>query len=263
MRALTRGYADGNIDAGECEADHGPDSRQTARGRMGVWEIGCGRGGAIVGFLIERYARCEKRAPDLARLRYARPRLGLINGPCTHPTLIHAPPAMFDAFPAALADAAIHPKSSLAPMDSCGLQVIQLLECPPPPPGPPRSTCASSSYASSSYDDVSEDEDDDEPCTSYCSSVSDLPEPTLSDPSRRAASSAAMSRITAWRKSSALRADDTGASDHFSPTPSLTRTPETSSAASGKRKLVHNGEGNEDSVGATFPFHFPLSHPLP
>ncbi|KAL1725801.1 hypothetical protein EV714DRAFT_287668 [Schizophyllum commune] len=154
---------------------------------------------------------------------------------------------MFDAFPAALADAAIHPKSSLAPMDSCGLQVIQLLECPPPPPGPPRSTCASSSYASSSYDDVSEDEDDDEPCTSYCSSVSDLPEPTLSDPSRRAASSAAMSRITAWRKSSAIRADDA----------------ETSSAASGKRKLVHNGEGNEDSVGATLPFHSPLSHPLP
>ncbi|KAL1762793.1 hypothetical protein FB107DRAFT_268011 [Schizophyllum commune] len=138
---------------------------------------------------------------------------------------------MFDAFPAALADAAIHPKSSLAPMDSCGLQVIQLLECPPPPPGPPRSTCASS-YASSSYDDVSEDEDDDEPCTSYCSSVSDLPEPTLSDPSRRAASSAAMSRITAWRKSSAIRADDA----------------ETASAASGKRKLVHNGEGNEDST---------------
>ncbi|KAL1696755.1 hypothetical protein GGG16DRAFT_120968 [Schizophyllum commune] len=170
---------------------------------------------------------------------------------------------MFDAFPAALADAAIHPKSSLAPMDSCGLQVIQLLECPPPPPGPPRSTCASSSYASSSYNDVSEDEDDDEPCTSYCSSVSDLPEPTLSDPSRRAASSAAMSRITAWRKSSALRADDAGASDHFSPTLSLTRTPETSSAASGKRKLVHNGEGNEDSVGATLPFHSPLSHPLP
>ena len=34
-------------------------------------------------------------------------------------------------------------------------------------------------------DEENEDEDDDEPCTSYCSSVSDLPEPTLSDPSRR------------------------------------------------------------------------------
>ncbi|KAL1748190.1 hypothetical protein HDZ31DRAFT_79885 [Schizophyllum fasciatum] len=156
---------------------------------------------------------------------------------------------MFDAFPVAGPDHAIHPHPA-AHMDSCGLQVIQLLECPPPPPGPPRSTCASSAYGSSDYDDASEDDEDDEPCSSYCSSVSDLPEPTLSDPSRRAASSAAMSRITAWRTSSALRADDAGVCD-LAPRPRrLTRAPETSSAASGKRKLPSTGEGNEDLVRA-------------
>lgn len=119
-------------------------------------------------------------------------------------------------------------------MDNCGLQVIQLLECPAPPPGPPRSTYTSTSYATSAEDEdgVSEDAED-QPCTSYCSSVSDLPEPTLSDPSRRASSaapSAAMSRITAWRKISVLCVDDA----------------ETSSTGSGKRKQLHDGEGIDD-----------------